>query len=269
MSNILNEIVSNKRAEIEQRKNQRTQQSIARKVTTGDGSFLRAIASPDEVHFICELKPKSPSAGVLQDKPDLNKIVAAYDRFASGISVLTDEKYFGGSLELLAQITRKSKRPTLCKDFIIDTYQCYEAREAGAQAALLIVKILDDRSLQLLHRELKQLKMTAVVEVQSTEELQRALKIQPDVILINNRNLETFEIDFATTEVLAPQIPAGIARISASGISESIDIERLQPFCPNFLIGSSLMAAPDLEEKLARLTRTQPQQKLAGKATQI
>lgn len=267
MPNILNEIVSNKRAEVAQRKRERAETSLAQSVTAGDGSFLKAIATTNELHLICELKPKSPSAGVLQAKPDLSKIISTYDQFACGISVLTDAKYFGGSLDLLAQVSRNSKCPTLCKDFIIDTYQCYEAREAGAQAALLIVKILDDDTLHLLHHQIKQLKMTPIVEVQSEEELVRALKVEPDVILINNRNLETFEIDFATTELLAPQIPDGVAKISASGLSERSHIERLLPFCTNFLIGSSLMAAPDLKEKLAALTEAKPNQKLVGGAT--
>jgi indole-3-glycerol phosphate synthase len=144
--------------------------------------------------------------------------------------------------------------PTLCKDFVIDPYQCFEARLAGAQAVLLIVKILDDPLLDELYKIIVALGMTAVVEVQSENELSRALALQPQVILINNRNLETFAIDFQTTKTLAPKISKEVITISASGISHARDIEELLPYCSNFLIGSSLMVAADLSEKLRELT---------------
>ena len=252
MPAILTEIVANKKEELKIRKSKAPLSGIEKLVTAGNGSFASALRGND-LKLICELKPKSPSAGVLQASPDIGKILSQYNKYASAISVLTDEKYFGGSLQLLTEVVNQSKRPVLCKDFIVDIYQCFEARQAGAQAVLLIVKILEDQLLSDLHQTIVSLGMTAVVEVQNKSELDRALRLMPEVILINNRNLETFDIEFGTTIELAPQIPDNIIRIAASGVSEKSDIERLIHCCPNFLVGSSLMSAPDLGTKLEEL----------------
>ncbi len=253
MPAILAEIVANKKLELAARKLKVELAELQSGVTSGDGSF-ETVLRGSNLNLICELKPKSPSAGVLQASPDTGRILAHYNQYAAAISVLTDEKYFGGSLQLLSDVSSQSKRPTLCKDFIVDPYQCFEARRAGAQAALLIVKILNDELLAELHQTIVNLNMTAVVEVQSETELARALKLSPRVILINNRNLESFEISFQTTVNLAPLIPDSIIKISASGVSEKSDIEQLIPYCTNFLIGSSLMAAPDMGMKLDELS---------------
>jgi indole-3-glycerol phosphate synthase / phosphoribosylanthranilate isomerase len=252
MPAILVEIVANKKEELKIRKTNAPLSVIKSAATAGDGSFAAALKG-SSLKLICELKPKSPSAGVLQASPDIGKILAHYNKYASAISVLTDEKYFGGSLHLLTEVANQSPHPVLCKDFIIDTYQCFEARQAGAQAVLLIVKILEDDIMSELHETTIALGMTPVVEVQCQSELDRALKLRPEVILINNRNLETFDIQFQTTLELAPQIPDNIIRIAASGVSEKSDIERLLHCCSNFLVGSSLMSAPDLGGKLEEL----------------
>jgi indole-3-glycerol phosphate synthase len=166
---------------------------------------------------------------------------------------LTDEKYFGGSLDLLASIAARTTRPALCKDFIIDPHQCFEARLNGAQAVLLIVKILDRTRLCELHSIIVDLGMVPVVEVQTERELETALAAEPSVILINNRNLDTFEIDLATTEKLAALVPSSAVTVSASGIESQADLERLRSFCQCFLIGSSIMKADNIEEKLREL----------------
>jgi indole-3-glycerol phosphate synthase len=143
--------------------------------------------------------------------------------------------------------------PVLCKDFFIDSYQIFEARKAGAEAILLIVKILNDEQLRSLHSLTEELNMAAIVEVQTEPELNRALAIKPRVILINNRDLSSFEIDLGTTAKLTAGIPRGVYAISASGIENREDIESLSQYTNNFLIGSSLMRAPHLEEKLREL----------------
>jgi indole-3-glycerol phosphate synthase len=167
--------------------------------------------------------------------------------------VLADERYFGGSIDLLRTVSRISTVPTLCKDFVVDPYQCFEARDAGATAILLIVKILSDRLLRDLHEAARKLGLTAVVEVQTEEELRRAVHIDPSVILINNRNLDTFVISLETTEKLALQVPDGPIVISASGINAAADIAKLLPFSTTFLIGSALMQSQNMEALLSEL----------------
>jgi indole-3-glycerol phosphate synthase/phosphoribosylanthranilate isomerase len=249
----LAEIVENKRLEVTARR-RRAKPDCFQSIVPGKHRFASALRRPG-LNFICELKPKSPSAGVLQQNPAIATIIPTYDRFASAISVLTDEKYFGGSLAMLTQVAQLSKLPVLCKDFVVDEFQCYEARMAGAEAILLMVKILDKETLCALYACTVSLGMSAVVEVQTGQELAQALELAPEIILINNRNLENFEIDFQTTVELAPSIPDSIIKISASGIGERADIERLMAHCSNFLVGSSLMSATNIEAKLKDLTR--------------
>jgi len=260
MTSRLTEIVENKIVEVQARKNlasnnankNRSAVESGADIQLGDGSFVRALQK-HTTNLICELKPKSPSAGVLKEEFDLNDILPHYQANASAISVLTDKKFFGGSLDLLKEVSEKTDLPTLCKDFVIDPYQCLEARLAGAQAVLLMVKILDEEKLPLLHKSALDLGLTPVVEVQNESELARALHLMPQVILINNRNLDTFEISLDTTIKLAPAIPDDVIKISASGFFTRVEIQSILPYCHNFLIGSSLMLAPDLPAKLKEL----------------
>lgn len=253
MPGILDEIVENKRAEIAKRKTLHSRSALTANLQTGDGSFLSALSSPG-LKLITEVKPSSPSAGILREHVNIDEVLSSYNRYACAISVLTDKKYFNGSLELLGQIAKQSPHPVLCKDFIIDTYQVYEAREFGAQAVLLIAKILSDDQLQDLHRVTTELKMTAVVEVQTEDELSRALAVSPQVLLINNRNLTTFEIDLETTRRLTPLIPPSAIAVSASGIQTRQDINTLLTCCTRFLIGSTLMQSSDIDAKLRELS---------------
>jgi indole-3-glycerol phosphate synthase len=244
MSRLLDEIVANKRLEVAERKRHVTEEALSARLAQEESlngyPFLSAIQSPG-LKLILEIKPASPSAGVLAEEFNLDERLDAYGPYASALSVLTDAKYFKGSLALLEEISGKFPHPLLCKDFIIDPYQLLEARLAGASAVLLIVKILDDATLRELHAQCLALGMTPVVEIQNETELERSFVLNPQVLLINNRNLENFSIEFETTEHLAPKVPKDITLISASGIERSEDIERLKPFANVFLIGSSLM----------------------------
>lgn len=259
MPTVLDDIVENKRREVSERKALRPVETLRPKVILRPKfAFEQALKSKaDAVKLILEVKPASPSAGVLVESLDLNGLLGVYNEFATCISVLTDETYFRGSLDLLRQVKQQSPRPVLCKDFIIDPYQLVEAQHAGADAVLLIVKILEDNMLAELHRQALAFGLTPVVEVQSETELARALAVNPKVILVNNRNLENFTIDLDTSLRLIPQIPGGIIPISASGIESAEDIERLLPVVSNFLIGSAVMRTPlaHLPEKLEALTR--------------
>ncbi len=262
-SSRLDEIVENKKLEVSVRKQQVSLETLRKQAKPAEQKFLQSLRKPfvclDQLvrnahpHIIAEIKPKSPSAGILNQELPLEEVIAAYNEFASGISVLTDEKYFGGSLQLLTKVSADTIRPTLCKDFVIDPYQCYEARCAGAQAVLLIVKILDRNLLAELQFIIYALGMTAVVEVQTEEEMKIALSVDPSIILINNRNLTTFTVDLKTTEDLAPMVPPEIVVIGASGVETRADVDRLAPFCHALLVGSSLMRAPDIKSKLAEL----------------
>jgi indole-3-glycerol phosphate synthase / phosphoribosylanthranilate isomerase len=254
MPNILDEIISNKKLDIQSRQTSLTLDELKKKITSGDGSFLRALQKPG-LNIIAEIKPKSPSAGDLRIDINVNEIVPVYNKYASAISVLTDEKFFGGGFELLSEVSKLSPLPILCKDFILDSYQCYLARHYGAQAVLLIVKILDQEELEILYKQINELAMTAVIEVQNKMELERAMALQPapEVILINNRNLEDFQINFKTTKQLSPLIEGQTVVISASGLQSKSDIEELIPFCSNFLVGSQFMRSANLKNAFEEL----------------
>jgi indole-3-glycerol phosphate synthase len=171
---------------------------------------------------------------------------------------LTDEAYFGGSLALLAQVTQAVSTPVLRKDFILDPYQVAEARLAGADAVLLIVKSLSDSQLKELTAAVRHWGMTPLIEIQDAPELERALAMDPSILLINNRDLQTLQMDMTTTSRLGPLIPPGVIRLSASGVESRADIDRLKPYCDGFLIGSLLMRQPTpahLEKVLQELTQ--------------
>ena len=206
--------------------------------------------------LMLEIKPSSPSMGVMQVQPDLDTLLRAYNRYGVAISVLTDARFFGGSLALLERVRQNTSLPVLCKDFILDSYQVCEARRVGAEAVLLIVKMLEDAVLLELTERILALGMTPLIEIQNEAELARALTLSPTILLINNRNLDTLDVDPDTTVRLADRIPPGILRVSASGFGTRDQIDRLRPYCDGFLIGSALMTqAPDqLPEKLREFT---------------
>ena len=217
--------------------------------------FRAALQRGSEVAVVAEVKKASPSAGIIA--PDFNPLSQAREYARGGahaLSVLTDEKYFGGHLSYLRQIREQVDLPLLRKDFILHELQVYESVVAGADAILLIVAGLDEASLLKLYNLAKTCQLDVLVEVHNLTEMERALEIGADMIGINNRNLKTFEVDLAITETLAEEIPAETVAISESGIKTADDVRRVRACGINaVLVGETLMRAKNVPEKLAEL----------------
>ncbi len=222
--------------------------------TRGFADRLRHSAAAGTA-IIAEVKKGSPSKGIIREDFDPVEIARSYERGgASCLSVLTDEHYFYGSLDFLGQIRMQVDLPLLRKDFIIDPYQVFQARIAGADAILLIAAALTDIQLRELAELATELQLDTLLEVHNSEELERALCLPVDLIGINNRNLQTFVTDLGVTEQLAGRIPQSQLAVAESGIHSRADIERLQQAGAGaFLIGESLMREVDIEEKLLSL----------------
>jgi indole-3-glycerol phosphate synthase len=221
-----------------------------------DRPFREALARPG-ISLIAEFKRRSPSAGQLAPESiDVATQVSAYERGgAAALSVLTDERHFGGSLDDLRAARAACGMPILRKDFIVDPYQLYEAAVNGADAVLLIVAALDDEDLRSLHQEARSIDLDCLVEVHDEDEMERALEAGAEVIGINNRNLDDMSVDIDTTFELMPDVPAGKTVVAESGISGRGELEELDRVGVDaVLIGGTLMAAPDPEAKVRELT---------------
>ena len=217
--------------------------------------FGSALVKPGRVSIIAEVKKASPSKGLIRADFDPLKIARTYEQNgASAISVLTEKKYFQGSLGFLAEISRTVTLPVLRKDFIVDEYQVYEARANGADAVLLIACILDRERLAGLYALAAGLGLGVLTEVHDDEDLGKALDVQADVIGINNRDLRTFNVDLATTGRLIKDIPRGKVVVSESGISTVEDMRYLKEAGAHAaLIGEALMREEDYGGKLREL----------------
>jgi indole-3-glycerol phosphate synthase len=205
--------------------------------------------------FIAEVKRASPSAGIIAEEFDpLEVATRYYEAGAHCISVLTDERFFHGHLDYLALIHQHVPLPTLRKDFTLHEVQIYQAILAGADAVLLIVAALTDEALGRLLQISSKVGIDALVEVHNESELDRALQIGADFIGINNRNLATFEVDLATTELLAPKIPEHCTVVSESGIRTVADVQRVaNAGIDGVLVGEALMRAPEPQKLLREL----------------
>ena len=249
----LERIVAHKRAEVAARRASRPFAAVEADARAQAPAldFTGALAAPG-MRLIAEVKGASPSKGVLIEPFDPASIAADY--LAAGadcLSVLTDERFFRGSLDHLRAVKELSvasghPRPVLRKDFVLDAYQVAEARAAGADAVLLIVAMLDDAALRDLHAAVRGWGMAALVEVHNAPEAERAVAAGATLIGINNRDLHTFTVDLATTERLAAQLPAGTTVVGESGIATAADVARLEAAGVDaILVGESLVKAPD------------------------
>ena len=258
---ILDKIAQHKRQEVTLAKVRRSLASLASAVgdledqPRGFLRALRATADSGWTAVIAEVKKGSPSKGVIREDFDPLAIAEIYQEHgATCLSVLTDEHFFMGHLLYLSKIREVVNLPLLRKDFICDPYQIYEARVAGADAVLLIAAMLDAGQLAEYNTLATELHLDVLLEVHDEPELEMALATGCELIGINNRNLQTFETDLATTERLLPLIPAGHFVVAESGIACRADVLRLQHAgARGFLVGESLMREADIGARLRDL----------------
>lgn len=247
MSDILEQIATHKRAEIEILKQERPLESLHTSPDEERLSFREALSAPAKVKVIAELKKASPSKGVLIEEFDPEDLAARYRRGgASALSVLTEHKYFQGRLEYM-QIAKQSARlPILCKDFVVDPYQIALASHYGADAILLIGRLLTRKTLADYLSEATRIGLDCLVEIHDENELEIALESGALIIGVNSRNLQTFEVDLSIAERLGKAIPDNLIKVAESGVGTKDDIARLsQVGYSCFLIGEALVKCPN------------------------
>jgi indole-3-glycerol phosphate synthase len=258
MAEILQEIAEHVRGVVERRRREVPLEALRERplFSVARREFARCFRG-NQRKIIAEIKKASPSKGLI--RADFDPVVIARDYAAHGataISVLTEEHYFQGSLNYLEQIRTVIDVPLLRKDFMLDAYQLVEAKAYGADAVLFIAAMLDAGLMRELRAQATELSLDSLVEVHNEQELAAAVKAGANLIGINNRNLKTFEVSLATTEQLAPLIPPGMPAVCESGIDGLEQIRRVEKLGIHaFLIGESLMRAPEPGNKLTELLK--------------
>jgi indole-3-glycerol phosphate synthase len=223
--------------------------------TTARQSLKKALDQAPVPAIIAEIKKASPSKGVLAPDLDPPTLAQTYqENGAAALSVLTERNFFQGSPELISQLRSRIHLPILRKDFILEPVQVYESAAIGADALLLIVSLLPPATLRGLMGLTRQMGLEALVEVYTEEEMHQALKAGADLIGINHRNLKTFEMDLDRALNLAKLAPPDVTLVAASGLNSRADLQRLEDHGIHaFLIGESLVKAPDAGQKLREL----------------
>lgn len=247
---LLRTIVAATRRVVEVRAGRESPGALERRaaaVTPRTGIFRRAIGRQGQVNVIAECKRRSPSRGVLREDYDPATIAGAYEEAgAAAISVLTEPTFFDGSLGDLHAVREVSGLPLLRKDFIIDAYQIYEARAAGADAVLLIVSALPETDLRRLHAIAVDAGLDVLVEVHEPREVEIALSAGATLIGVNSRNLRTLAVETETSERMIQRIPDMVSAVVESGLRTAEDLVRLgRAGYQGFLIGERLMTSPD------------------------
>ncbi len=258
MNNILEKIISDKKDSIEKYKNSLSIEDLKKNISKYEDYLnFKNKLKKNKVTVIAEIKKASPSAGIIVENYDPRLIAKQY--FNSGadcLSVLTEEKYFKGKLEDIFEIKKEVKLPILCKDFMIDSYQVYLAKSFGADAILIILSAIDDKTANEIYNVAQELNMSTIVEVHTDEEAKRAINFKNSIIGINNRNLKTLKTDIQTTYELHKILsnhPEPL--ICESGIKSEKEVEEIvkKTKINNFLIGESLLK--DLDKKPSLLEK--------------
>ncbi len=252
---ILDKIVETKRVEVARLLPFAAELRAAAEGAAAPREFEAALRRPGEVALIAEVKRRSPSAGWIREELSVAEVASAYSGAgAAALSVLTDADYFGGSLDDLREARAVVSLPVLRKEFIIDPVQIWEARAAGADAVLLIVRILGDGQLGELGALARELGMGVLVEAHTAAEVERALRVGAAIIGINSRDLDTFHTDLNVAASLATLIPADRVVVAESGIRTAADVDRVGAAGADaILVGESLMRQPELAPATAAL----------------
>ena len=260
MSDILDKIVAVKREEVAAAVMQKSLAVVradaeSRVLTRDFEGAMRAKIAAGQAAVIAEIKKASPSKGVLRADFIPADIAQSYaEHGAACLSVLTDKQFFQGSVDFLKQARASCDLPVLRKDFMIDTYQVYEARAMGADAILLIAACLDDAQMAEMEAVARSLDMAVLVEVHDKAELERALKLKTRLVGINNRNLKTFEVSLQTTLDMLSDVPADRLLVTESGIQTPEDVLRMREAKVNaFLVGEAFMRSSEPGEALSKL----------------
>ncbi|MBI5866650.1 MAG: indole-3-glycerol phosphate synthase TrpC [Planctomycetes bacterium] len=252
--NILRTIVEAKKREVAERSRKRSLTALRASPAPPLRSFSAALRTPG-ISAIAEIKRRSPSRGVLRENIDPAAIARQYERAgAAALSVLTDCDFFGGSDEDLRSARSATSIPVLRKDFIVDSYQIHESRQLGADAILLIVRILDDAQLRDFHALATELGLAVLVETHDATEAERALAAGAQIIGVNARDLDTFEVSLERVFRVKQRISPGCVTVAESGIRDPADVQRLNDAgFDAILVGETLLRSPDPGAKLAAL----------------
>ncbi len=256
---ILDEIIEKTKQDLEKRKKELPLDVLGRSLASNPYAprdvkpYLMA-TKEEPIRIIAEVKKASPSKGIIKEDFDPVAIAQSYaNSGANAISVLTEPHYFKGDLEYLTQIRRYVPTPLLRKDFIVDKYQIVEALVYGADFILLIAKALSTKELKELYDYALHVGLEVLVEIHDTEDLTKAMKCGANIIGINHRNLQSFEMDMQLCDKLIPMIPNGKIIVAESGVSDVDTIKRLSSIGADaFLIGEHFMRVPSIEEELTR-----------------
>jgi indole-3-glycerol phosphate synthase len=259
LTSVLDKILERSRVQVEERRQMLPLELVQAVAAEAPARrpFADALSQPGRVNVIAEYKRRSPSKGLIREDLAPQDVAKSYEAAgAVALSVLTDQKFFGGELDHLTAARGATALSAIRKDFVIDAYQIWEARAAGADAVLLIVAALTDAELTGLLAEAATANLDVLVEVHDAAELARAAAVGARMIGVNNRNLKTMEVRLETSLELAPRIPVGVVKVAESGIKTAAEIKKLRAAgFDAFLIGEHLMLSPDPGAALSSLIR--------------
>jgi|SRR3989338_323788 len=270
---MLKQIIENKRKEVELAKKSMPLNTFKSKIQKSTRNFKEAL-SQNKLNLIAEFKRNSPSGNInkkqfnmsanrnaisehAQKSPifDIQNIIKIYTQYADAVSVLTDKKFFSGSLEDMKDVSNLTHLPILRKDFIIDEYQIYGARLYGADAILLIASVLSKGQIDDFIDIAKSMNVNCLVEVHTEDELNKVLDTKAEIIGVNNRNLDTLEIDLNTTLRLADKIPSDKLIVSESGIKDNDYVNKIKNKVNAILVGSAFMNAASIENEIVSILK--------------